>query len=48
MREVSPLVHVRELFWVDGALTETLEGEDRDIYCRFRQVEYYREREGKT
>ena len=45
MREVSPLVHVRELFWEDGGLTGTLEEKDRAFYQRFINMQYFREQE---
>lgn len=43
MREVSPLVHQRELFLSDGVLTSVLDDTDRAVYEDFLNVQYYRE-----
>ncbi len=39
---VTPLVHVRNLYWQDG-LTDTLSPEDTDTLNRFLRAQYYRE-----
>ena len=47
MREVTPLLHIRERFLVDGALADALEGGDLETYQQFRWAQYYREHEIK-
>lgn len=46
MRELTPMLHEKELFWLDGAPADTLEGDTMDFYQRFRCAQYYRETEG--
>ena len=43
MREISPLVHERELFLQDGVLTSILNDTDRSLYLSFLGAQYYRE-----
>lgn len=43
MREISPLVHERELFLQDGVLTSILNDTDRSFYLSFLGAQYYRE-----
>ena len=43
MREVTPLVHSQDLYWVDGAVTDTLEPEDSNFLQAFLGAQYYRE-----
>lgn len=45
MREISPLVHARGIFWTEDGFDSGLEGEDKAFYRSYRCVEYYRERE---
>lgn len=44
LREITPLVHVRDLYWKDG-LTDTLTQEEADFLKRFLWAQYYRETE---
>ena len=48
MRAFTPLVHERELFLVDGALTDTLSGDAAAFYRQYRGAEYWRETKGLT
>ena len=43
VREVTPMLHERGLYLVDGALTDTLSGEDQEIVDAYKWAEYYRE-----
>lgn len=43
MREISPLVHERELFLQGGVLTSILNDTDRSFYLSFLGAQYYRE-----
>ena len=43
MRAVTPLVHSQGLYWVDGALTDTLDPEGADFLRAFLGAQYYRE-----
>lgn len=45
MRQISPLVHARGLFLVDGALTDSLGQEESQFYLDFLGAQYYRETE---
>lgn len=42
VREITPLVHVRNLYWQDG-LTDTLPPEDAAVLNKFLCAQYYRE-----
>ncbi len=46
MRAVTPLLHERELYWEDGALTDTLSPKAAEAYQRYRWAEYWRETKG--
>lgn len=41
VRERLPVIHISDLFLVEGALTDTLSGEDQAILDEFRCVQYY-------
>ena len=43
MREFTPLLHERELFLIDGVLTDTLPSGAADFYRQYRWAEYRRE-----
>ncbi len=45
MEEISPLLHARGLFLVDGMLTDALEPADSQFYLDFLCAQYYRETE---
>jgi len=45
VRDMTPLVHVRNLYWKDGGLTDTLSAEEADFLRRFLWAQYYRENE---
>ena len=45
MRDITPMLHASDLFWLDGAPTNTLEGEALDFYHLFLRAQYYREKE---
>ena len=45
MREISPLVHARGLFLLDGNLVDTLLEEEQTFYQQFLWAQYYREKE---
>ncbi len=45
VREVTPLVHVWDLYWKDDKLTNFLSEEDAALLAGFRWAEYYRENE---
>ena len=46
IRDITPLLHVQNLYWQDG-LTDKLSTEDQKIVDLYRWTEYYRETEGK-
>ena len=39
------MLHASDLFWLDGAPADTLEGEALDFYHLFLRAQYYREKE---
>ena len=43
MRAFTPLLHERELFLIDGVLTDTLPSDAADFYRQYRWAEYRRE-----
>jgi len=45
LRELTPLVHERGLFWRDGGLTDTLPPEEASFYQEFLGAQYFRENE---
>lgn len=45
LRDITPLVHERGLYWKDGGLTDTLPQEESDFLKTFLGVQYYRENE---
>lgn len=45
MRDITPMLHASDLFWLDGAPADTLEGEALDFYHLFLRAQYYREKE---
>ena len=45
MREISPLLHVQDLYWQGDGLTDALSGEDAAFYTAFLGAQYYRETE---
>ncbi len=47
MRAITPMLHTRELFWRDGGPTAALDEEDMAFYQQYRQMQYYREQNGR-
>ncbi len=47
MRAVTPLVHVRDLFWTESGLVNRLEGEQAEFYQDYLCTQYYREQRGR-
>ena len=47
MRAITPMLHARELFWLDGGPTAALDEEDMAFYQQYRQMQYYREQNGR-
>ena len=45
LRDVTPLVHVQDLFWQDGSLTDHLPEEEETFLTHFLGAQYYREME---
>lgn len=45
VREITPLVHVWDLYWKDGRLTDTLPQEEQAFLDKFLAAQYYRENE---
>ncbi|MGE4275844.1 MAG: sulfatase-like hydrolase/transferase [Lawsonibacter sp.] len=45
VRNITPLVHVWDLYWKDGMLTDLLPEADAAFLADFRSAEYYRENE---
>lgn len=43
MRAVTPMLHVRGLFWRDGGPVDALDEDAMDFYRRYRCAQYYRE-----
>lgn len=45
MRAITPMLHTRELFWLDSGLADALDGEDTEFYRQYLCTQYYREQE---
>lgn len=45
MRAITPMLHARELFWLDGSPVDVLDKEAAEFYQRYRCMQYYREQE---
>ena len=46
VRDITPLVHVRDLYWHDGGLTAQLPEEEQAFVDDFIRAQYYRENHG--
>ena len=43
LRDITPLVHVRDLYWKEDGLTDTLSAEEQEFLSKFLWAQYYRE-----
>ena len=47
MRAITPMLHARELFWLDGGPAAALDEEDMAFYQQYLHMQYYREQNGR-
>lgn len=45
MRAITPMLHARELFWLDSGPVDTLNEEAMEFYRQYLRMQYYREQE---